>query len=283
MSHQLSPITITAGEALEPYRRILFNGTNWVYADANEQHHAVTVAYVASGATSEAIAANEAGVLGIESGSTLTAGATCYAADDGKVTSTTTGLPVGLVVTAPIAASNPAGVYCRPFAGGMLYNTVAASAALASLAAETAFDKTYALPANSLKAGDVIDIWSQIDVTSANSTDTFLYKVYIGSTAVAVTGTIDAVTGDIAVIHARVQIRTAGASGTMVASALTVVATGSAAASAADIPSASALASTTIDTTAAATVSVKATHSTNSASNSSTLQMLQISLLRRGA
>ena len=283
MSHQGSPITILAGEALEPYRRILFNGTSWVYADANEQHQAVTIHYVASGALGEARTANDPGIMGIESATTLTAGNTAYAADDGKVTSTSTGLVVGLVHEAPIAASNPAAILNIDNRPGLLYGAVAASATLASLAAETAFDKSYTLPANSLKVGDVIDIWAQVDITAANSTDTFLFKIKIGSTILAATGTIDGVTGDVAVIHARAKVRTIGASGTIVAASLSYVGTASSAAGAADIPSGSALASTTIDTTATQAITVTATHSTNSAGNQSTLQMLDVMVLRKAA
>lgn len=154
--------------------------------------------------------------------------------------------------------------------------SVAAATVLTSLAAPTSFDQTVSIPANSLEAGDVLDIFAQVDTTAANSTDTFIYKILIGTTAVAVTATIDAVTGDTCILHARVQVRDAGAVGHIVAGALSYNGTGSSAAGAADIPSGSSLGSTAIDTTAAQTVAVQATHSVNNAGNQSTLQMLQV-------
>lgn len=108
------PITITAGADLEPHRRVKFNGTAWVYADANDEHAAVTGdAFIPSGRTGAAWARNADGLVPIEAATTLSAGATCYGAADGKVSSTVAGVHVGVVITAPVAAGNDAVVLTR--------------------------------------------------------------------------------------------------------------------------------------------------------------------------
>lgn len=112
-----SPITILAGEDLEANRRVMHNGTSWVYADANDKHHAVTGdTRIPNGRYGAAYLTTDAAVVDIESSSTLTAGSTAYGADDGKVSSTVAGIKAGVVLSAPVAASNPAGILLQPLA-----------------------------------------------------------------------------------------------------------------------------------------------------------------------
>lgn len=155
----------------------------------------------------------------------------------------------------------------------LLANKVAASTAISNtVSTEQDFDKTYTIPANSLKAGDLLRIRGHVVVSAQASTDTLTVKVYIGSTAVVTTAAVDAAVGDIVFFDILVVIRTIGASGTMVASFL----------QANGVPGTVTakpgfLASTTIDTTAAKVVKVSATWSATSATNTCALQSFTVS------
>lgn len=145
-------------------------------------------------------------------------------------------------------------------------NAVAASTAISDTTTETAFSNaSYTIPANMLRAGSLIRFGWQGIATATNSTDTLLIKAYVGSTAVATGTATDVANNAIFAGEASVAIRTIGASGTFVASSShTKVPAASLTASRVD----EIVASTTIDTTAAVVISVKATWSVQSASNS---------------
>lgn len=158
--------------------------------------------------------------------------------------------------------------------------TVAASAAISNDAGPTAYSLSASIPANTLAVGDIIDIWAQGIMTATNVADTHVFSLRFGGDVVVATAAIDAVDGDIFVIHARVQVRTIGATGTWVGSGLFFSGTKGVAAGAADIPGGYFIASTTEDTTAAITIDVTTTVSAASASNSSRLDMLQVQVIR---
>lgn len=276
--YTMSPITILAGENLEQHRRVLFNGTAWVYADAGEQHHAVTAEYIASGGRGSAWLANEGSQVPIESATTLSAGATAHGANDGKVSSTTTGIVVGLVLEAPLAASNPAGILCQPDRGGMLFSG-GPSAITGALNTEQFFDVSYTIPANKLRAGDVLDIDAVFKVRDENSTDTFTGKLYLGSTTVNTLAAVDSADNDVGVVMSRIHIRTAGAAGTAFGwmhTQVDVDAEG-------DPVIGRTLAEFAIDTTVANIVRASGTWSVAHADNDAALEALVISLNRRSA
>lgn len=159
-----------------------------------------------------------------------------------------------------------------PF-GGLIYKNVAASAAVTATASETAFDKSLTIPANELVAGSVLRVRVQCIATATNSTDTLNLKLKLGSTVVAATGAVDVANNDVGYIDACIIVRTAGASGTMVATGVTALGvegtvTGKP----------FKLASTTLDTTAATDLTVSATWSSNSSGNSVRLDVLTVEL-----
>lgn len=154
---------------------------------------------------------------------------------------------------------------------GKVYEAVAASAAVTNTTTETAFDKSYTIPANTLKAGDVIKIRAQVIATATNSTDTLTIKAKAGSTVLAATAAVDVADNDIAVIDIYVVFRTVGASGTMVAFGF--VSLGVAGTATARPVS---LASTSVDTTAAIALTVTATWSVADAGNSCRLDGLHV-------
>lgn len=161
---------------------------------------------------------------------------------------------------------------------GLLYRNVAASAAHTASTDEALFDKSYSIPANSLRVGDIIRVKAQVIATATNSTDTLTLKLYIGGlagTAICTTGAIDVANGDVGYIEADIVIRTIGASGTFVASgsqALGVPGTVTA--------KPFLLGSTAIDTTAAKVIGVGADWSSTNAGNSARLDVLDIELVR---
>jgi hypothetical protein len=161
--------------------------------------------------------------------------------------------------------------------GGLVYGSVAASAAHAASTTETLFDTQYSIPANTLVAGSVIKVRFQGIATATNSTDTLTVKLYIGglSGTAILTGTAtDATNTDIFTGEALIQIRTAGASGTLVA-----VASGNIvpAATRVAVPVYQITASTTIDTTAAQVIGVGADWSTTGA-NSARLDIMVVEI-----
>lgn len=105
--------------------------------------------------------------------------------------------------------------------GGLVYSNTAASTTIGNTGgAETLFDLSYTLPANSLQAGTKVRVrYAGFGVTGIGS-DTFAHKLYIGgsggtaliTSAAAVLATNATFTGESELI-----CRTAGATGTFVA------------------------------------------------------------------
>jgi len=162
--------------------------------------------------------------------------------------------------------------------GGVVYNSVAASAAHTATTTEALFDKQYSIPANTLKAGTRIRVRFSGIATATNSTDTLTIKLYLGGLAgtAILTGTATDVANDnIFTGEAEIVIRTAGASGTMVA-----IASGSIvpAATRVAVPVYQITAETVIDTTAAQVVGVGADWSTNNAGNSCRLDIMIVEI-----
>ena len=160
-----------------------------------------------------------------------------------------------------------------------LYASVAASTAVSNTTTETEFDTNYTLPANILKVGSLLRIRYQGIQTAQNSTNTLALKLYLGGTAGTALQAIAAATGAANNVFAGefyLVVRTVGASGTFVgwgAYTATPAASGTA------TMVVGIKASTAVDTTATQKVSVAATWSAASASNSVRLDYLGIELL----
>lgn len=212
--------------------------------------------------TNDPVVYDADGVYDITKGSiSFTAGANVYF--DGTDVQTSGIVVVGKCIKT--AASGDATVRVRlyPYATVRQYASVAASTAVTNTTTETAFDQQVTIPANSLRAGDVLHIVHQGIATATNSTDTLKSKLYIGSTNIADTGAIDVANNDIFVIDAYVQLRTVGASGTLVAWGFTNIGTPGTATSRAFN-----LGSTAIDTTTSQLITAKATWSVANAGDS---------------
>lgn len=148
---------------------------------------------------------------------------------------------------------------------------VAVSATITNTTVETAFDKSYTIAANRLSAGDVIRIIAAGKCPSTNSTDTLTVKVKIGTTVLLATAAVDVANNDRWRLEILVNVRTIGASGTIVASGVWTLGVPGTATQRAD-----GLDSTTIDTTATQAITVTATWSVANASNQTYLDQLDV-------
>ena len=155
---------------------------------------------------------------------------------------------------------------------------VAASSAIANTAAATKFSNKKTLPANALKAGDIVRIHYQGIATATHTTDTLGLKAFIGATEVAAVAAVDVADNDIFVGFIDVVIRTAGASGTCVAA-------GFGATGAAGTATGKALykGSQAIDTTVENDVAIEATWSAADAGNSCRLDVLNVQIIPAAA
>ena len=159
--------------------------------------------------------------------------------------------------------------------GGALSVAVADGTAYTNSTTETTLGSV-SVPANFMtQVGQELNIFSRVDVTSGNGTDTLVLKAYLGNTLIGQSPTVDVTDGggDIGLMRLLLTARTVGNAGTAYAAgdsalgfpAIVVMrATGSAS----EI--------TAIDWTAAQTISIKGTWSAASASNSCKLTMLTV-------
>ncbi len=162
-------------------------------------------------------------------------------------------------------------------APGTMLSAVAASSAVTNTTTETAFDNSsVVIPANTLNAGDVIRVRAQGTNTSGNSTDTLTIKLKVGTTVIVATAAVDVTDGggDVFWIDAEIVIRTTGGTGTFVAGGTQGL----------GVPGTVTAkpwlkASTTIDTTAAQTLTVTATWSVASASDSCRLDVYDVQVI----
>lgn len=200
----------------------------------------------------------------------ITVGHKVYAAASGKVASTGRVLE-GVALTAASADGDYIQVMPEQNVD-INYCTVADSSTdLNTTAVETTWGQTLAIPANSLTAGDILDIDFMAYCVSVNATPTLTAKLYIGSTNIITSGAVSVIATDTIVGSAQLVIRTAGASGTCIATGYC-----STTATATVTMKKVYLASTTIDTTAAQTIDVKGTWSASHASNQAKLGLLRV-------
>lgn len=138
----------------------------------------------------------------------------------------------------------------------------------------TNFDNTYTLPANTLKVGTKVRMRAVGHHTATTGSETLLFTVRAGTTALAVTGNIDPVANDMWEIDFEFDVRAIGSSGQVVGMGVArsgtrggttmvqhLLGTGSAAAS-----------HTAIDTTAAQVLAIAVTHQ-SSATDANSVRM----------
>lgn len=168
--------------------------------------------------------------------------------------------------------------------GGLVFAQVAASTVLTNTTVATKFDQNYTFPANSLNAGDVIRVYGEVMAILGNSTNTLLLELMLGSQVIATFAAWDVTDagGDIGTFQSDITIRTAGASGTMIASSvMTKNVNGT-------VTTYTALLGTlgagvAIDTTATQQLAIRGTWSASSPSNQARQDVLNISRINTNA
>lgn len=143
---------------------------------------------------------------------------------------------------------------------GRLFGASVADSTAVTAAAETAFDKTVSIPANSLADGSVFRVRGMVFHTTFTGSETAIIKVKVfdgtNTIVLATSATFDGASSDLTVFDCVATVRTDGATGTLVASSM--IGIGAVSAGAVTVGG---VASSTFDTTAAATVSVTSTNS----------------------
>ena len=157
--------------------------------------------------------------------------------------------------------------------GGEVFSAIVASTVLTNTTVATKYDQNYTFPVRSLHAGDTIRMTGEISIPSGNSTDTLATDIMLGTQVIVTLAAFDPTNGggDIIDFTCNIEIRTDGASGTMVAwgqfeknvNGTTTVVEWQ-------------LASTAIDTTAVQQAAIRGTWSVASASDQSRLDAFNI-------
>lgn len=275
--------TFTAGEALAAYRRVKLSnasGTQVEYSDAGQEFIGITEAAAASGTQVAVRLWAPCSTFKATAAEAISVGDVIYGAADGKVADTPAGPAIGRALAAASADGSIIEVSSEAARRGVLYRNVAASAAHTNTTTEALFDKSYTVPANTLKPGDVLRVTYQGIATATNSTDTLTVKLYLGglSGTAILTGTATDVANDnIFAGVATIVVRTIGATGTFVAMGYHTDVP--AAAGTATIGITEIVASTAIDTTADQVIGVGADWSVANAGNSCRLDILIVEKL----
>ena len=236
------------------------------------------------------IAANALGAVNIDdvfrlpktagAGTAIGAGLRVYWDATNKVATRSSGGGVNRCIGTTTAACLDADVTVDVKLAGMAhaeplkYSAVAASTAVTNTVAATPFDKSATVPANTLKAGDVLRVRAQVIATATNATDTLLLAVTLGGTTIIATAAVDVANNDIGYLDVLIAIRTVGAAGTVVAAGTQALGTpGTVTAKPAN------LASTVVNTTVDLVLAVVATWSVANAGNSCRLDLLTVEKL----
>jgi len=101
-----SPKTFTATEALEIFRRVKLtssSGTAVEYADAGDWYMGITQNQPAIGLFADVKDKKDAGTHTCVANAAISAGANIYGADDGKVSTSVTGIIIGIALEAALA------------------------------------------------------------------------------------------------------------------------------------------------------------------------------------
>ena len=165
--------------------------------------------------------------------------------------------------------------------GGERFSAIVPSTVLTNTAVATKYDQNYTFPANSIRAGDTIRLDGEISIPSGNSTNTLLTEIMLGTQVIATLTAFDPTDGggDIIAFECDITIRTAGASGTMVAwGKFTKNVNGTTTSAEFQLP-VGGVGTTAIDTTVAQQAAIRGTWSVANAANQSRLDTFNIKSL----
>jgi hypothetical protein len=158
---------------------------------------------------------------------------------------------------------------------GYRYVQTAESAEHENTVTAADFDKSYTIPANTLRVGDVIRVRAQVKVVDNNSTDTLTLLLTLGGETLATTGAVDVADGDVGFFDATIVVRAIGATGEIQATGLQALGVpGTVTAKPFFVNDA------TVDTTAGLKVAVNADWSVAHADNEASLSLLTVEIIR---
>lgn len=208
----------TAGEALVKNRRVKLNGSGEaVYADADDVWIGTAEQDASSGDHVTVRMRNCPGTRKMVAAGAITAYANVTAQDDGKIDDALTGgTTTGIALESAGADGDILEVLPIEPASRLLHADTADGTTHTNSTDETAL-ATKTIDGAQLKAGDVLEVDFMAVIPDNNSTDTLVCKLYVGTEVICTTATVDVADGDVCIIKALIQIRVAGASGTLVA------------------------------------------------------------------
>jgi hypothetical protein len=268
---QDNPITLPSNSAISRFRRVVMAAGFAVLANASQRAFAIQWKQTqTTDPAVEAVTLNADGTVVMVANGAISQYAKVYAADNGKV-GASGGVLEGIALQAATADGDEIEVLPQADNNNRFFVSVAGSTVITNTVAETTFDQNVTLPTHALKAGDELDIEAAVAIPSTNSTDTLNVKLYIGATVIAATGALDVANNDVAIIRARLTVRTDGAGGTLVASGEAFIGTPGTANYKPFI-----LASTAIDTTATQQIKATATWSVANAGDQARLDRLSV-------
>ncbi len=215
--------TFLAGEALEAYRRVKLSAGEVVYADADAMGLGITMRAAADGEQVTVKLWNHQGTRKVTAKSSFSAGATLYAADDGKVDdSPSSGAAICQALEAATADGDIIEAVCllESEGGSELEGASIEDSGVegTSSTTEDEFDQKVTIAAGDLQEGDVLHIRAAFKAPATHDTDTFNFKLYVGTELIKATGAVNLANDEIAYIDAMVTVRAAGASGKLAGS-----------------------------------------------------------------
>lgn len=151
------------------------------------------------------------------------------------------------------------------YTGAKLNQIVAPSTVITNTNTETTFSNgSYAIPAGSLRAGDVIHVRARVFVVGENGTDTHRIRIYLGTAPITLadSAALQLAANDVVTFDLFLTVRTVGATGTVIATGTLQYSI-----SGTFTTKGVTLASTTLDTTVANTLAVKSLASAASTGN----------------
>jgi hypothetical protein len=271
--------TFTSGTTHARGLRVILSSSVTAAAGALDRElGTILSAVVVSGDPAAVMLRSKQGTCEFVAAGVVAVGDRVYGAASGKVSTTANSNPIGTALTAAAGDGEIIEVLRDDGVGGKLYTNVASSAEHENTQTEALFDKSVSIPANSLKAGDVIHVVAAVTVNDNNSTDTLTLVLYLGGlTGVAIisTAAVDVADADVGYIDAWITLRTVGANGTLVATGIQGLGVPGTVTAKPWVK-----ASTAIDTTAALTVGVGADWSVAHADNEAELTSLIVEVLR---
>jgi predicted RecA/RadA family phage recombinase len=158
----------------------------------------------------------------------------------------------------------------------LIYSAEGASANVTNTVAETDFDKSVSIPANSLKVGDVLRVRLGALAPSTNATDTLTLKLKLGNTVIISTGAVDVANNDAGYIETDLVIRAIGAAGSFVAVGVQALGVPGTVTAKPFI-----LGATALDTTVAQTLKASAQWSVANAGDIARLDVLDVQLMSK--